>query len=63
VIHRPIYSGYGRLYWVSCTCGWMSGKFHRSPDADRAFALHASRQVSVSNDPALLALLRQVASK
>jgi hypothetical protein len=41
----------------------MSGKFHRSPDADRAFALHASRQVSVSNDPALLALLRQVASK
>lgn len=60
--HLPTYGGAGRLYWVRCEgCGWQSGAFHRSHDVERAFALHASLQVSVSGDPALADLLRSVA--
>jgi hypothetical protein len=58
--HRPTYNGAGRLSWVTCSCRWQSGAFHRSTDADHAFALHASRQVSVSADPSLAEILRTV---
>jgi len=63
VKHAPTYGGVGRLYWVTCSCGTVTGAYHRDVDAARAFALHASRQVSVSDDPTLTELLRTVASQ
>jgi hypothetical protein len=59
--HTPTYNGAGRLHWVTCSCRWQSGAFHRAVDADHSFALHASRQVSVSGDPLLADYLRSVA--
>jgi hypothetical protein len=59
--HIPAYNGAGRLHWVTCSCRWQSGAFHRSTDADRAFARHSAHQVSASGDPTLIDYLRSVA--
>ena len=62
IAHYPAYRASGRLSWVTCSCRWQSGAFHQSVDADRAFALHQARQVSVSGDATLSDYLRSVAS-
>ena len=62
--HTPIYGGHGRMHWARCTgCTYQSAAYMSSADAAAAFAQHADRQVSVSGDPTLAALLRQVATQ
>jgi len=42
--HQAIWGGSGRLYWGRCSCGWQSGAYRSTADAQRSYASHLARQ-------------------